>query len=149
MHGACAFNLLRQRLEVKFGADLNIARIVPVVDRAKTRAVIHVGIDRHGIAVVEGVEGLETELHAQPLRKSCVLDQRHVPDLQSGSVNCADSGGTEMPDCVCEGSRVEEVRGSFRAADAAADLIGADLNRATGPGHTQTARIEWTRGGSR
>ena len=39
-----------------------------------------------------------------------------------------------MPDCVCEGRRVEELRGGFRAAGIAADLIGADLNRAPGPG---------------
>ena len=63
------------------------------------RAVVHVGIDRHGTAVIEGVERLETELQAQPPAKSYILDQRRVPDAEIRvPINAPDAGVAEVPD---------------------------------------------------
>lgn len=93
--------------------------------------------------MVEGVEGFETELQPDSFGESYVLDERDVPDLQSWSINRAYRGRAEVAYCVGKGRRVEELRSRFMAT-AIGDLIGADLNRAAGSGHAQTAGIERT-----
>jgi len=73
-----------QRLEVNFGSDLNVARIVPSGDSAECAAaavegtVAHVCINPAGIPVVEGVESLEAQLKTNAFGKSDLQACQHV-----------------------------------------------------------------------
>lgn len=85
--------------------------------------VSNVRVDPAGIAVIERVEGLETELQAGVFGEFEVLDERHIPDLNAGTQDCAGTGTGEVTHRRRKGRGVEEFSSCFRSIRVA-DLVG-------------------------